>query len=172
VPRYAWNVGEIAKHLIGSQLPVGQLGAAHDLVTGDGDKNVNLLQLALPLAGVTLSRGAPGGPAVGEMYDAKSRREFAIAKAMPDLRRQIQRGDVAGAQQAMGQLGMDPSYQRWVVRTSLDPRLRLSPRSIRDFYNSATEEQKSRFERAQGRPLAIQELILLLREGAKYARTK
>lgn len=152
--RYVWNVGEIVKHLIGSQLPVGQIGAAHDLVTGEGDSKVNWLQVAGPLAGVTFSRGAPGGPAVGEMYDAKSRREFAISKAMPDLRRQIQRGDLAGAQQAMGQLGMDPSYQRWVIKTSLNPRLRLSSRSIRDFYSSATDEQKARFERAQSRPAA------------------
>ncbi|WP_316176269.1 hypothetical protein [Bradyrhizobium sp. SZCCHNRI1073] len=146
--KYASNMVEVVKHLIGSQLPMGQLRAAHDLVTGEGDKTVNALQLAGPLMGVTFSRGAPGGPAVGEMYDAKSRREFAISKAMPDLRRQIQRGDVPGAQQVMQQLGMDASYQRWVIKTSLDPRLRLSARSIRDLYNSGTEDQKARFGRA------------------------
>lgn len=146
--KYASNMVEVVKHLIGSQLPMGQLRAGHDLVTGEGDKTVNALQLAGPLMGVTFSRGAPGGPAVGEMYDAKSRREFAISKAMPDLRRQIQRGDVPGAQQVMQQLGMDASYQRWVIKTSLDPRLRLSARSIRDLYNSGTEDQKARFGRA------------------------
>lgn len=149
--KYASNVGAIVKHLVTSQLPVGQIGAFSDLVKGEGDKTVNLLQAFGPIAGFTFSKGAPGGPAVGEMYDVKSRREFAINQAMPDLRKQIQRGDIAGAQKAMGELGMDGSYQRWVIKTTLDPRLRLSARGVRDFYNSASPEAKGRFERDKAR---------------------
>jgi ABC-type transporter MlaC component len=72
---------------------------------------------------------------------------------MPELRRQILRGDIAGAQKAMTEIGMDPSYQRWVVKTTLDPRLRLSAKSVRDFYRTAGPEQRARFDRAQGAPV-------------------
>lgn len=149
--KYAANIWAIVKHIAGSQLPEGQLGGLHDLVTGEGDKKVNLLQAFGPIAGVTFSKGAPGGPAIGEMYHEKGQFEFRVQKAMPDIRRQIQRGDILGARRAMSTIGMDPSYQNWVVRTTLNPRLRLSARSTRDFYFRATPEQKARMDRALGR---------------------
>jgi len=132
-------------------LPVGPLGALLDLVKGEGDSKVNSLQAFGSLAGATFSKGAPGGPAVGEMYANKSRVEFAQAQALPDIRKQIQRGDIAGAQKAMTAVGMDASYQGWIIKTTLNPRLRLSARGVRDFYRTAGPEAVSRFERAQQR---------------------
>jgi len=148
---YAGNIWAIVKHLVGSQLPEGQITAFSDLVKGQGDAKVNALQALGPFAGVTFSKGAPGGPAVGEMYANKSRVEFAQAQALPDIRKQIQRGDIAGAQKAMTAVGMDASYQGWIIKTTLNPRLRLSARGVRDFYRTAGPEAISRFERAQQR---------------------
>ncbi|MGY4622013.1 hypothetical protein ACVWZ4_007240, partial [Bradyrhizobium sp. USDA 4472] len=142
-------IGAIAKHLIASQLPVGQISAFSDLVKGEGDKFVNLAQAFGPFAGVTFSKGAPGGPAVGEMYDAKSRHEFAVNQALPDIRRQIKRGDVDGAISAMTELDIPQGLQRWYIKTTLNPALRMSPRAVQDFYLHATDEQKQRFERAR-----------------------
>src|SRR4029077_9771920 len=104
-----------------------------------------------PLAGVTFSKGAPGGPAVGEMYHEKSQFELRVQMAMPDIRKQVQRGDVAGAQQAMTALGMNGAYQRWVIRTAQNPATRLSDRALRDFYFRSTPEQRARMERVQPR---------------------
>jgi hypothetical protein len=39
--------------------------------------------------------------------------------------------------------------QRFYIKTSLQPATRLGGRTLRDFYNYATEEQRARFERAQ-----------------------
>ncbi len=144
-------IGAIAKHLIASQLPVGQISAFSDMVKGEGDKFVNMAQAFGPFAGVTFSKGAPGGPDVGEMYANKSRVEFAQAQALPDIRKQIQRGDIAGAQQAMTAVGMDASYQGWIIKTTMNPRLRLSARGVRDFYRTASPEAIARFDRAKGR---------------------
>lgn len=143
--KYLANLGRIAAHIAGSQLPVGQLSAAHDLVTGEGDAKVNALQAFGPFAGVTFAKGAPGGPAVGEMYSARSQHEFQVNKALPDIRRQIQRGDIAGAQQRMVELGIPPGLQRFYVRTTLNPATRMSPRAVQDFYRYATPEQRARF---------------------------
>lgn len=150
--KYAGTVWAIAKHLAGSQLPEGQITALSDLIKGEGDKTVNELQLAGPLAGVTFRKGAPGGPAVGEMYHNKSAFEFRVQQAMPDIRKQILRGDVAGAQQVMTGLGMDASYSRWVVKTTQNPATRLGSKALRDFYRTATPEQRDRMTRIQGAP--------------------
>lgn len=145
-------IGAIAKHLIASQLPVGQISAFSDLVKGEGDKFVNMAQALGPFAGVTFSKGAPGGPAVGEMYDAKSRHQFAVDQALPDIRKQIKRGDVDGAIGRMTELDVPQGLQSYYIKTTLNPALRMSPRAVRDFYLHATPEQKQRFERARQAP--------------------
>jgi hypothetical protein len=150
--KYLSNMGKIAAHIAGSQLPEGQIGAFSDLVKGEGDKKVAALQALGPFAGVTFAKGAPGGMAVGEMYANKSQFEFRVNQAMPDIRRQILRGDIPGAQKAMTGIGMDASYQGWVVKTTLNPATRLGPKALRDFYRTATPEQRARMERAQQAP--------------------
>jgi hypothetical protein len=150
--KYAGTVWAIAKHIFGSQLPEGQITAISDLVKGEGDKTVNELQLAGPLAGVTFRKGAPGGEAVGEMYHEKSAFEFRVQQAMPDIRRQILRGDVSGAQQAMTNIGMDASYQRWTIKTTQNPATRLGAKALGDFYHRATPEQRDRMTRIQNAP--------------------
>jgi len=147
--KYLSNLGKIAKHIAGSQLPEGQIGAFSDLIKGEGDAKVNAMQALGPFGGVTFSKGAPGGPAVGEMYANKSRFEFQVQQAMPDIRRQIQRGDIPGAQQAMTGLGMDAGYQKWVIKTTLNPATRIGAKALRDFYRTATPEQRARFENAR-----------------------
>jgi hypothetical protein len=145
----AFSMWKIIEHIGKSQFPEGQINAFMDTVKGEGDQKVNTLQLAGPLAGVTFSRGAPGGEAVGEMYHSKSRHDFAVNQALPDIRRQILRGDIAGAQDRMMDLDIPVPLQRFYIKTTLNPATRMSPRAVRDFYLHATPEQRSRFERAQ-----------------------
>lgn len=148
--KYANTIWAIAKHLVGSQLPEGQIGAASDLVKGEGDSKISALQLLGPLAGVTFSKGAPGGPAVGEMYAAREAHDFAVNQAMPDIRKQIQRGDIMGATRRMNELGIPSGLQRFYVRTTMNPAMRLSPRSLKDFYQYATPSQQMRMDRIRG----------------------
>jgi hypothetical protein len=147
--KYLRNIGLIAQHIAGAQLPAGQLNAAADLVKGEGDPKVNALQALGPVAGVTFSKGAPGGPAVGELYHARQQHDFAVQAEMPDIRRQILRGDLAGAQERMSQLGIPLGLQRFYIRTSMMPQTRIGGRTLRDFYLYATPEQRQRFENAR-----------------------
>ncbi len=149
-PKYLRNVGLIAAHFFGSQLPEGQINAAADLVKGEGDSTVNALGAFGPVAGVTFSKGAPGGPAVGELYHARAQHQYAVDAALPDIRRQIQRGDLQGAQERMTELGIPPGLQRFYTRTTLYPETRLNGKTLRDFYLYGTPEQKARMERARG----------------------
>ena len=147
--KYLANLGKIAKFLAESQLPEGQISAASDLVKGEGDATVNKLQAFGPVAGVTFSKGAPGGPAVGEMYHAKEMHDYAVQAALPDIRRQIQNGDIDGAREKMTELGIPPGLQRFYMRTTMNPATRLSPHTLKDFYQYATPEQRQRLEDAR-----------------------
>lgn len=143
---------EIIKHFMKAQTPEGQINAFSDLVKGEGDKKVNVLQAFGPLAGTTFSRGAPGGPAVGEMYNARSRHDIALQMALPDIRRQIQNGQVEDAQRKMNELGVPLGLQKFYIRTTQNPATRLGGRALKDFYYFATPEQKQRMEMQRARP--------------------
>lgn len=143
---WAGNIWAIVSHFMKAQLPMGQINALSDLVKGDGDAKVNALQAFGPLFGFTFSKGAPGGPAAGELYAAKRRHDFQVDMALPDIRKQIQRGDLVGAYEKMNELQIPAGLQRYYVRTTLNPALRLRGRTLRDFYNQATPDQIRRFE--------------------------
>jgi len=143
------NIEAVAKELFLTQTPEGQITAFTDLVKGDGDPKVNALSAFGPIAGVTFRRGARGGPAIGELYHARSEHDFLVQAALPDIRKQILRGDIEGANARMTELGIPPGLQRFYRRTTLNPASRLSGRTLRDFYLYSTPEQRERLERAQ-----------------------
>lgn len=142
------NAARIAQHLIAAQTPEQQIRAARDLATGEGDPKINAAQTFGPFAGITFSRGAPGGEAVGELFKAREIQKFRVNEALPEIRRMIQRGDTVAAVQEMVKLGMPAAERTWTVRTTLYPGSRLSPKAMRDFYLSAEPEQRDRMERA------------------------
>jgi len=143
--------GLIAKTLVESQVPVTQAEAFANLVKGEGDQKLNILQTVGPFLPppftFTASKGAPGGPAVGALYDSKDQHEFRLQQAMPGIRQMIQHGDMSGARQEMVRLGVPPGLQRFFIRSTLNPATaRLSGRTLRDFYRYATPDQREHFE--------------------------
>jgi hypothetical protein len=148
--KYLKNAGAIASHFATSQIPEIQLSSAADLATGQGDRTLALAQTFGPVAGVTFSKGAPGGPAAGELFRAQEQHRFDVSEAMPDIRKMIQNGDQAGARAQMRDLGIPPGLQNFYVRTTLNPAARFSPRAIQQFNQYATPEQRERFQRARG----------------------
>jgi hypothetical protein len=147
--KYIANLGRIAAHLAESQIPEGQISAFSDLVKGQGDPTVNKLQAFGPVAGVTFSKGAPGGPAVGELYHAREMHDYAVQAQLPDIRKQFLNGDQDGARQAMTALGIPPGLQRYYSKVWANPATRLGGRTLKDFYLYGTDEQKQRLENAR-----------------------
>lgn len=143
------NAGRIATTILGDQVPLQAIKSAKDYFEGVGSKAVNAAQVLGPLLGLTFSKGAPGGPAVGVMYQAKDAHEYQVNEAMPGIREQIQKGDIEGAREAMHQLGMQPGYQKWVIKTTLNPSLRLSKRAMKDFAGYATDDQRAAMDEAR-----------------------
>jgi hypothetical protein len=140
-------MGLMVQQIVKAQTPEGQIRSAADLATGQGDPNVAAAQTFGPIAGVTFSHGAPGGPAMGELYRAREKHNFEVNEAMPDIRRMIQRGDEQGARQRMRDLGIPPGLQNFYVKTTKNPTARLSARAVQDFNRYATPEQRERVQR-------------------------
>lgn len=139
----------IAKHLVMKHLPESQLQAATDLLRGDGDAWVNKLKLFGPVAGFTTSQGAPSGMARGEVLAEKGEINARFSIHWPDIRKQIQRGDIEGAEKAMTELRILPRHQKYLERIATDPASSLRGKTLKDFLQSATPRQLDRFERAK-----------------------
>lgn len=84
--------------------------------------------------------------------EAKEDFEARFSLAWPDIKKQIQRGDRQGAEAAMRSIGVPVGMQRGLVRSALDPASALRGRTLLDFYQYATPEQKFRFERKSKSP--------------------
>lgn len=141
---FAKNVGRVVAFAAGGILPEGQMQAASDMVTGSTDRKTAALGAIGPAFGLTISRGAPGGPAMADIYQVKDEQQFRFEEARADIVRQIKTGDIAGARAKMTELGVSPGLQKYYIRTAINPGARLSKRALQDFLLSATPEQKSR----------------------------
>jgi N12 class adenine-specific DNA methylase/tRNA1(Val) A37 N6-methylase TrmN6 len=146
------NIGRTVELFIGDQVPITAVNAAWDYLHGVGEEPLEVGQMAGPLLGMMFSHGAPGGPAVGELYQAKQRHEFEVQQQMPDVRKMIQGGNSAGAIDTMTKLGMSPGYQRWVIMTTLNPGARLSKHQLDDFARYASPDEKAIMEQLRTAP--------------------
>lgn len=105
--KYLDNLGRVVAHLVKAQFPEGQISVLSDLGRSEGDTKLNVMQALGPVAGVTFSRGHPAGPASGEIAAQQERQKTARSMEMPDIRRQIERGDLVGASKVIANVLFD-----------------------------------------------------------------
>jgi hypothetical protein len=148
-------IGASVMHIMAAQLPTPSIEAL-GRITGVSRAigydtapatRMDTLKTVGPLIGTTFSQGAPGGPAVGEMYQHQEEQRFRIQQAMPGIRAKIRDGDTAGAVKTMTELNVPPGLIKYYIRTTLHPETRLSGRALRDFMRQAGDEEKARMAR-------------------------
>lgn len=142
------NMGRVAWFAIQGIAPSNQLQALADLSQGTPEPRAAALAAFLPLTGITVRKGAPGGPAMGEYYAVKDEHDFRVQEALPDIRRQIRRGDIAGARQRMTELDIPSGLQAYYIKTAQTPQTRLSGKKLREFNRIADDAQKARMQEA------------------------
>jgi Fe2+ transport system protein FeoA len=143
---FARNIGRVMLFAAGGIAPESQLQAGSDMVTGASDRKTAALSAIGPLLGLTISKGAPGGPAMADLYSVKDEQQFRFQEARADIVKQIKAGDIPGARARMTALGVAPGLQSYYVKTALFPAARMSKRAVSDFIRAATPEQRARFE--------------------------
>lgn len=143
---YLKNAARVGKYLAQTIGPWSPFESAMDIGKGHGDPETNWLKIWAPALGVSISKGAPGGPAVGQLYASKDEHEFQVGEAMPDIRDAIANGDIKTAQKQMTGLGMSRSYQKFIIRTTQNPGARLNKKQVKEFMGYANPEERDRMK--------------------------
>jgi hypothetical protein len=141
------SVLNIGKHFIGKHLPTQVISPLMDVVKGHGDPEQNMMQGLLPMLGLQVSGGAPGGPGQGAARQAKRIHDYQMQLQMPDVYRDIVDGKDDSARSRMEKLGLSPRLQEWYMRTVKDPETRFRSKTLRDLEGFMDERQQREFER-------------------------
>lgn len=141
-------VGNVVWNILQQQIPEDSIQSGYNLMSGHGD-DVDALKTVGPLFGLTFSKGAPGGPEVGVMFDAEKRHQNEVASAMPDIRKSIKDGDVQGAVEQMEAAHMTPQEQRATLKYAMNPQARLNRNRLKKFEQIAPMDDLERMERMQ-----------------------
>lgn len=144
------NLGAVVSHFLGNQIPMQAIDATRDFFAGRGDPTLNAARVLSPLvAGVTFSRGYPGGPAEAERAKVDKQYEFRTQQALPAIRKQIQDGNLEAAEDHMTKLGMSPKDQKRIIDQVAAPRQELTGSQKRRFEQRATPEERRRLAALQ-----------------------
>lgn len=155
---YARIAGLAVKHVVEGWGPTATIEGAWDLakegyqhVTGQpskGGASLSALKILGPTTGLAqVSSGFPGGPAGGVIHALSDRQRYEWQKALPGIRDQIKSGDTDGAQEAMTNLKMPPSLQRYYIQQTINPG--PSKGASRQFEQTASPEDRARRDLVQ-----------------------
>lgn len=136
-------VGNIVKNFMTQQIPNESLQALINTASDKGTE-MDAYKIVGPLLGLTFSKGAPGGPAVGLMYKTEHDRRERISDAMPAIKEQINAGNTDAAVQQMVDLGMTRNEIKLVLGRVLNPSAKMTPYALRKFESHADEESKAK----------------------------
>lgn len=142
------TAAKIVGQYMQAQLPMDQLTSLGSLLEGSA-RALDVAKLAGRTVGVTFRKGAPGGPAVGEFYRLREATQQEREAKMPGVIEMIKDRDFAGAKAAMRALSIPPREQDYYIRTTLNPRLRMSTQAAKRLLRSAPPEERERILKLQ-----------------------
>ena len=143
------RMGAIVWNFAAQQTPQESIKGAARLAQGKGN-DVDFYKVVGPFFGFTFSKGAPGGPAVGVMFKVSRQHSNEIVNIMPDVKQLIEDGDQNAAIEKMREAHMTPQEIRTTLKYAANPGARISPRKMRQFQQTAPEEEKDRMQKLQG----------------------
>lgn len=138
--------GNILWNFFQSGIPSLQLDAAGRVIRGE-ERPADVGKTVAPFFGLNISKGFPGGPAMGVIAAENRRRDDAVREQLPAINDAIRAGRTAEAVQQLQQLGVAPGLIRYYIKVATNPALRMSQRRLLDFYRSAKPEDIERFEK-------------------------
>ncbi len=139
------NAGRIAKLFATQAIPTDAIQGALDWKNGKAS-DVDKLKVAGPLAGLTFSKGAPGGPEVGAMYDADRKFEGAKMDVMPAVKQAIKDGDDEKAIALLEGIKMTNAEINSTLRRLKVPESRMSAGAFRRFSQHASDDDMARMQ--------------------------
>lgn len=141
-------VGNVVWNILQEQVPADSIQAGYHLMSGHGDET-DALKTVGPLFGLTFSKGAPGGPEVGVMFNAEQRHQDAVAREMPGIKQDIKDGNIQDAISKMEAAQMTPEEQRMTLKYAMNPQARLNRSRFKKFEQIAPPDMLERMEQMQ-----------------------
>jgi len=145
---WAQSIGAVVGQGMTSVLPLDSIQTTKDMLS-QGQYGEAAASFALPAIGITLSKGYPGGPALGEYNALKERHDFKVQQEMPDIMRQLRLGQIDEARARMTELGIPPGLQRYYAHIATSTGRDLSRKKRKDLGYWATPEDMERIDRAR-----------------------
>lgn len=142
----AENIGKAVWHIMKAQVPQDSIVSSYNMLTGGKSKDIDILKTVGPLAGITFSKGYPGGPEAGILAGAIRRHEDNVSAAMPQIKKAVENNKDDEARKIMEGLGMNPREQRSLINYYKNPAGKVNRRSINKFERIATPEEKALME--------------------------
>jgi hypothetical protein len=139
------NVGKVVRNFMAAQIPVDAIQGLIDKSQGIQD-DTTTYKLVGPLAGLTFSKGAPGGPVVGEMYHTENIYRGKKADLMPTVQALIKQEKVDEAIDAMRSIGMPNAEINTVLRYAENPGARFSKGNMKRFNQHSDDDAKERMQ--------------------------
>jgi hypothetical protein len=134
------NAGDVVKHIVTGQLPMDAIEGVQRYLTHAQPEEADIMKALLPLVGVTVSRGAPGGMAKGAQLDIEERYRNRLQQIKPQVRDLIKRGREEEAIELMSESGMTPREIINYLASIKAPR--LSPRAAVRAMQHATPQER------------------------------
>jgi len=145
----AENLGKVVTHIMEGLVPQDSLVSSYKILTGSNAKDIDYLKVGGPLAGITFSKGYPGGPEAGIIAETTRRHEDAVSGALPKIKDAVESGDVGAAKELMSNLGMNGREQASLIRHYQYPSQKVNSKSLEKFGRIATPEEKQLMEEQQ-----------------------
>ncbi len=119
-----------------------------DAVDGGENDAEELKKFAAMVAGFSFSQGAPGGPALGHMYEVHDRALRIARRAARKAKPLLEAGEYQRAMEILIRDGeMMPAQAVAWLKRKLAPQSALTEQRLTDFYLHATAVEKSELER-------------------------
>ena len=130
--------------------PAGALG----IDTGE-DRWLGAAQTILPLFGLTVSKGRPGGPVEGAQQDVIDAHFQALERASTGIHAMIKDNDIAGASKALTALGVTGEEQKAYITKALMPPGQLTKGRQIEAARWATPADRANIAALQARARAM-----------------
>ena len=140
------KAGKFVMNFMKAQVPADQIEATYRTLSGQG-QDMDLAKTVGPLMGFTFSQGAPGGEAMGELYAERKEHAADLAEAAPAIKQAIKAGDNDQAEKLMDDAHLTPQEKHFLYHAASSTGPTKTQR--RNFFGTATEDEKASFERAQ-----------------------
>lgn len=142
LPGAAENLGKVVGHFMRAQIPEDSIVATYKALTGAPGADINTMKVAGPLAGITFSKGYPGGPEAGLIAAVQKRQQEQVSSSLPAVKEAVLNNDEDKARQILTDLGLRNSEQNRIIKHYQDPGSKVNDRSLETFAKTATPEEK------------------------------